>query len=388
MSLRYSSPNYTKDKATFETDKREQINKNLPKIKLVTLREWLAIWLCLDRESTPELQDAFGLCSHFYDPESRRLQRAQITFNNCRPLNNQTVHQLADVDSMIGVVPRNMPLIPVPTLKTVKYYMMRSKLYTLTSDLHIGPVKVLMDDHNGMFRLHFPLLGSTGNNMYLGDSQMAQLYNLAFHPAALQTLPEDLVQEWPGTYEDKKFRSQSHKSKQKEYQNQQGKSQDMRGGVAQQTGRDIHVEYIQDWLDCARAMIQETEKLRWASAAFIPLQRSPLTVLNEPTGDDEDVEIEVDQESPRVKAVKGILSHFNTTLFEPGMWFMTLPPGSPSAKSGRSMECTFADADMHSLLFQHYTGLAFESCEELVSGQGNHYQKDKVAHLNALAAVA
>ncbi|KAF8749228.1 hypothetical protein RHS01_10148 [Rhizoctonia solani] len=219
--------------------------------------------------------------------------------------------------------------------------------------------------------------------MYLGDSQMAQLYNLAFHPAALQTLPEDLV-EWPGTYEDKKFRSQSHKSKQKEYQNQQGKSQDMRGGVAQQTGRDIHVEYIQDWLDCARAMIQETEKLRWASV-HPPPEVPPVTVLNEPTGDDEDVEIEVDQESPRVKAVKGILSHFNTTLFEPGMWFMTLPPGSPSAKSGRSMECTFADADMHSLLFQHYTGLAFESCEELVSGQGNHYQKDKVAHLNALA---
>ncbi|QRW21863.1 valine-tRNA ligase [Rhizoctonia solani] len=126
MSSRYSSPNYTEDKATFETDKREQIDKNLPKIKLVTLREWLAIWLCLD--------------------QSRRLRRAQITFNDCRPLNNQTVHQLADVDSMIGVVPRNMPLIPVPTLKTVKYYMMRSKLYTLTSDLHIGPVKVLMDD--------------------------------------------------------------------------------------------------------------------------------------------------------------------------------------------------------------------------------------------------
>ncbi|GAB1523791.1 hypothetical protein RhiTH_006941 [Rhizoctonia solani] len=421
MSLRYSSPNYTEDEATFETDKREQIDKNLPEIKLVTLREWLAIWLCLDRESTPELRDAFGLCSHFYDPESRRLRRAQITFNNCRPLNNQTVHQLADVDSMIGVVPRNMPLIPVPTLKTVKYYMMRSKSYTLTSDLHIGPVKVLMDDHtlemhihkvpnirfldlgdNGMFRLHFPLLGSTGNNMYLGDSQMAQLYDLAFHPAALQTLPEDLVREWPGTYEDEKFRSQSHKSKQKEYQNQQGESQDMRGGVAQQTGRDIHVEYIQDWLDCARAMIQETEKLRWARYFFLsyelrgvknrecsvhpPPEVPPVTVLNEPTGDDEDVEIEVDQESPRVKAVEGILSHFNTTLFEPGMWFIDIAtritispnPDDPS-------ECTFADADMHSLLFQHYTGLAFESCEELVSGQGNHYQKDEVAHLNALA---
>ncbi|KAF8746747.1 hypothetical protein RHS01_11500 [Rhizoctonia solani] len=118
----------------------------------------------------------------------------------------------------------------------------------------------------------------------------------------------------------------------------------MRGGVAQQTGRDIHVKYIQDWLDCARAMIQETEKLRWASV-HPPPEVPPVTVLNEPTGDDEDVEIEVDQESPRVKAVKGILSHFNTTLFEP----------------------------------------AFESCEELVSGQGNHYQKDKVAHLNALA---
>ncbi|KAF8748140.1 hypothetical protein RHS01_11013 [Rhizoctonia solani] len=144
--------------------------------------------------------------------------------------------------------------------------------------------------------------------------------NLAFHPAALQTLPEDLVQEWPGTYEDKKFRSQSHKSKQKEYQNQQGKSQDMRGGVAQQTGQDIHVEYIQDWLDCARAMIQETEKLRWARYFFLsyklrgvknwecsvhpPPEVPPVTVLNEPTGDDEDVEIEVDQESPRVKAVK------------------------------------------------------------------------------------
>ncbi|KAF8691127.1 hypothetical protein RHS03_08806, partial [Rhizoctonia solani] len=343
MSSRYSSPNYTEDEATFETDKREQIDKNLPEIKLVTLREWLAIWLRLDRESTPELRDAFGLCSHFYDPESRRLQRAQITFNDCRPLNNQTVHQLADVDSMIGVVPRNMPLIPVPTLKTVKYYMMRSKSYTLTSDLHIGPVKVLMDDRtlemhihkvpnirfldlgdNGMFRMHFPLLGSTGNNMYLGDSQMAQLYDLAFHPAALQTLPEDLVREWPGTYEDEKFRSQSHKSKRKEYQNQQGESQDMRGGVAQQT-----------------AMIQETEKLRWASV-HPPPEVPPVTVLNEPTGDDEDVEIEVDQESPRVKAVEGILSHFNTTLFEPGMWFIDIAtritispnPDDPS-------ECTF-----------------------------------------------
>ncbi|KAF8675262.1 hypothetical protein RHS04_06747 [Rhizoctonia solani] len=150
-------------------------------------------------------------------------------------------------------------------------------------------------------------------------------------------------------------------------------------------------------------MIQETEKLHWARYFFLsyklrgvknwecsihpPPEVPPVTVLNEPMGDGEDVEIEVDQESPRVKAIKGILSHFDTTLFDPGMWFINIATWITILPNpDNSSECTFADADMHSFLFQHYTGLAFERCEELVSSQGNHYQKDKVAHLNTLAS--
>ncbi|KAF8670647.1 hypothetical protein RHS04_08578, partial [Rhizoctonia solani] len=406
MSSHFLSPNSSKPEESFEVDLRKDVDKNLPAIKLVTLREWLAIWLRLDRESTPQLRDAFCLCSHFYDPESRSLRRAQITFNDCRPLNNVTIHQLADVDSAVGVAPRVIPLIQLPTLKTVKYYMMQSMSHTLTSDLHIGTldlplggnitkpmyihkvpnIQFLDLGNNGMFRIHFPLLGTTGINMYLSDSQMAQLYDLVFHPAALQTLPEDLVREWPGSYEDERFRSQNHKSKRKEYQSQ----------------GDVHVEYLQGWLDCAREIIHGAEELRWARYFFLlyelrgvknwegsvhpPPEIPPVNIPDNSMDGNEDVEVEVDPESPRVKAVKSVLSHFDTTLFMPGMWFIDIAtrvtilpnPDNPS-------ECTFADADMHSLLFQHYTGLPFARCEELVNGQGNHYQKDEVAHLNVLA---
>ncbi|GAB1528074.1 hypothetical protein RhiTH_011265 [Rhizoctonia solani] len=422
MSSHFSSPDSSKPEESFEVDLRKDVDKNLPAIKLVTLREWLAIWLRLDRESTPQLRDAFCLCSHFYDPESRSLRRAQITFNDCRPLNNVTIHQLADVDSAVGVAPRVIPLIQSPTLKTVKYYMMRSMSHTLTSNLHIGTLDLPLGGNitkpmyihkvpnirfldlgdNGMFRIHFPLLGTTGIDMYLSNSQMAQLYDLVFHPAALQTLPEDLVREWPGSYEDERFRSQNHKSKRKEYQSQGGGAQDMRGGTTQQTGRDVHVEYLQGWLDRAREIIHGAEELRWARYFFLsyelrgvknregsvhpPPEIPPVNIPDNFMDGNEDVEVEVDPESPRVKAVESVLSHFDTTLFMPGMWFIDIAtrvtilpnPDDPS-------ECTFADADMHSLLFQHYTGLPFARCEELVNGRGNHYQKDEVAHLNVLA---
>ncbi|KDN34640.1 hypothetical protein RSAG8_12265, partial [Rhizoctonia solani AG-8 WAC10335] len=382
---RPSSPDSSETELEDVYDERKPIDRNLPPISQVTLG-----------------QDTFALTGHFTDPETGLRRRAEIDLSSYRPKPTDALHQISDIDSVIGVMFGRVPLLPGTI---IKYHMILSPSHTLRTDLHIPPIKIQRWDGTtanqhlhkvpnmrifeleprGTIRIHFPHEeAAEGGKVCLDEEHARQFYDKCLYPAAVATLPEDLVREWPPSYVDEKFRGKKKKDK-------SDLNQEQRGGTTQQSGRDIHTAYLNDLLAKARELVESEPELRWAQHFFLGFEMRGMKnreVSLHPPPEDVLVDADgmVDDEAPRVKAVDAVLDYFDTSQFEKDCWFLDIATrvvvsddvDEPSA-------CTFASADMHAHLLNHFTELDWERCVEYTNAPGKRYQKDEVAQFNNIA---
>jgi hypothetical protein len=121
----------------------KDIDKNLPPIKLVSLAEWGTIWTELANAGNDRERDIFALTGHFVDPETGVTHRSKIDFSQQKTRAQDCIGQVCDVDSMIGIVLKDFPIQPAVTLK---YFILASALHSLSTNLHIPPIRVADDD--------------------------------------------------------------------------------------------------------------------------------------------------------------------------------------------------------------------------------------------------
>ncbi|KAG8691594.1 hypothetical protein FRC11_000304 [Ceratobasidium sp. 423] len=368
-------------------DERKPIDKDQPQKTKVNLHGWLKIWQRLADSGNARDRDTFALTSHFTDPVSGERRRAQIDLEDYRPDEKAVIRQLSDIDSVIGVILGDIPVLPGTT---VKYYILLSPSHTLTTNLHIPPVRVEQQDGSfklgpdGLVRIYFPFLELPGGKVCMDEELMRELYDLVFRPAAVDILPEDLVMEWPPEYKDETFRGTIRK----ERTDQQG---DQRGRKVQHSERDVHAEYLNPWMARAREIIAETPRVRWAKGLFLGFEmrgtKNQKKGMHPPPDDPlVDDEGNVDGAHPRVKAVEDMLSMFDTTQFEGDCWFLDIATRiTISDDIEKPSACTFLDARMIPYIISHFTDLSWEDCLRYASGHGNHFQKDEVAHLNDIS---
>ncbi|KAB5587334.1 hypothetical protein CTheo_9232 [Ceratobasidium theobromae] len=95
---------------------------------------------------------------------------------------------------------------------------------------------------------------------------MRQLYDLAVYPAALDTLPEELTRGWPAKYDDELLRA---KTSGRPNTTGEGGS---RGRGIQQTGRDVHAGYLNDWVKKVRSFVDTKIQLKWARSFFFGVE--------------------------------------------------------------------------------------------------------------------
>ncbi|KDN36764.1 hypothetical protein RSAG8_10628, partial [Rhizoctonia solani AG-8 WAC10335] len=276
------SPGWVEPDLTY--DERKTIDKNLPALRTVALDEWLDIWTRLSDSGDNHARDTFALTGH-YTENGQRL-RAQIDLSGCIPTPTDTIQQLSDIDSVIGIILGDFPFLPDAILK---YYMVLSPTHTLTADLHIPPIPVT--------KLNGEREGG--------------------HERAIPT-PEDLIREWPARLSDEWFRGGSRKGNTDE------------GGAGkkiQHTARDVHAQYLNAWITKVRDYVSKTPELHWARNFFFSFEirgtknrvGSAHPAPEQAVADDVGT---VDPTQPRVKAVEKMLENLDTTKFQHNCWFL------------------------------------------------------------------
>ncbi|KAG8739124.1 hypothetical protein FRC10_006122 [Ceratobasidium sp. 414] len=400
-------------------DELKTIDKNLPRLERVSLDEWCKIWTSLHETGNQEGRDIFALTGHFRSQGGQML-RAQLDLSSHRAQRRHVADQLCDIDSVIGVVLDKFPIVAGAVLK---YFMLHGVTHTLDSNLRIPPVRVadengydkalleswtrltgwpymLKDVHPHMvpntrfiemepraiIRVFFPLAPrNPGRNNCLTEVQMRQLYDLAVRPAATEALPHELHFNWPATYDDEKFRAENP--------GRAGDAGEGRAGgrTVQQSGRDIHAEYLNPWISRIRELVDGSLDLQWARSFFFMVEMRGIKnreVSIHPPCKHEAVDPEgwVDDESPRVQAVDRVLEYFDTTRFERGRWFLDIATNVTVSDSLEALPaCTFASTRMHAEVLSHFLKEDMGRCERWVDGQGGFYQRDEVAHLQDIA---
>ncbi|KDN38063.1 hypothetical protein RSAG8_09748, partial [Rhizoctonia solani AG-8 WAC10335] len=383
-------------------DERKPIDKNLPPRRTVNLGEWLAIWTRLSQSGNNHDRDTFALTGHYTDPDSGERLRAEIDLSGCCPKATDVIYQLSDIDSVIGIIYESFPFKPAAILK---FYMTLSVSHTLRTSLHIPPITVKHVDGtteekhlhqipntrllemqpNGLVRIFFPFCELPGGGVCMDEAHMRDFYNLALYPAAVATLPEDLIRDWPSDMGDEWFRG-TYRNKR---DNTEGGGSG--GNKVQQTGRDIPAHLLNTWMDEVRKRVGEKDELKWARNFFFAIEMRgtknqagsvhppPENAFATPEGD-------IDYSNPRAQAVEQVLQNFDTAQFQPGCWYLDLATRiTVSDTKDNPSACTFAISDMHAHLLAHFTGLDWDDCVKHVEGGHGRYSKDEVAHLNNIS---
>ncbi|KAG8734426.1 hypothetical protein FRC11_014272 [Ceratobasidium sp. 423] len=390
-------------------DDRKPIDKNLPPVFEVTLGGWREIWNRLDQSGDTHARDTFALTGHFTDPVTGKRRRAQINLEGCRPSLTDTTHQISDVDSVISKMTGR---VPIRESAIIKHHMLLSPSHTLRKDTHTPGVMVDVDhriqeevplhkmpntrllslEPQGLIRIHFPYLKLPGGNVCPDEDHMRQWYDLVWRPAAEEVLPEELLRDWAASYNDEKFRASTKKSNDKrKEQDGEAENVEQRGTHHQDSGRDLHAEFLNPLLEACHRIIGATPRVEWARGFVLGYEmrglKNRVDSMHPPPDDylmNEDGT--PDYGHPRSIRIKQLLKNFDTEQFEENSWFLDLATrvvvsdtlDSPAA-------CTFASSDMHARLLCFFTNLPYDECLQLTSGRGNKFREDEVAQFNNIS---
>ncbi|KAG8715075.1 hypothetical protein FRC08_011027 [Ceratobasidium sp. 394] len=260
-------------------DGLKDIDVDLPELTTISLSEWYEIWHRLHSDGQLVQRNLFALTGHYTDPVTRTKRRGKLGPHLHALRANHVVSQFCDIDSVIGLVRGQFPIKEDTTLK---YFMLLSPTHTLKDNLHIPPVTYTDEDGNlqstalhlipntrfaemepqTLVRAFFPRM--TKRHSSLKDDLMALFYDEAVQPAAMWCLPEELRNNWPAAYPNEVWRAQNVRATVAEGQ--------AATGVRQQTGREVHGAYVNQWIDRIRHNVNTKPALGWARELFFGVE--------------------------------------------------------------------------------------------------------------------
>ncbi|KAB5587713.1 hypothetical protein CTheo_8846 [Ceratobasidium theobromae] len=377
-------------------DLRKNIDKNLPNLTRCSLTQWCAIWRRLKEQRSVQERDRFALTGRFSDPVSGDPTRSRMDFHDHRIPDHIATTQHSDIDSVIGIVKNQFPIVDGVVLK---YFMLLSPMHTLDANLHLPPILVqdahgpnkLVEPHkvpNARFlemepqaivRIFFPRLerrDAKSNCLY--ESEMEALYDHAVRPAAMTTLPRELTGTWPATWVDEMFRATQNAENRRD------------GRRIQHTGRDIHSVFLNDFVGHMRTLVDAKEELEWARSFFFVVEMRGLKTRDssmhippeEPIVDEDGA---VDAECPRVQSIDRILSSFHTADFDIDCWFLDIGLNFTIPSPLGGCACPLPAVEAHAAILSHVLDKDMDMCTRWVNGYGGYYQRDELAQLKALA---
>ncbi|KAG8700754.1 hypothetical protein FRC08_004465 [Ceratobasidium sp. 394] len=350
---------------------KDRLDTNLPDVAVGSLTHWNKEYWRLSKESIDK-QNTFALTGHFlypktgkvhrfeFDPEMHRRQPEDIVFT-----------QVCDIDSVLIIVDGDFPIHPNAV---VQYYMLPDLNYTLTSSLHIPPIRVTVDEEHidaaihtipncrfaqvkrTLIRILFPqLIGQLqhqSNHCFVGDHYLWPFYDFAVRPAAKAILPDHYDRTWPVDFDAEHYRAQP-----------------ILGNHLQQTSRDFRGRDLNPLLRRIRELVDACPELDWACGFLflVEIRGVKNWSVHDPEPplelDPDQSNLVLDSNSPRLEALERLLKHFPLDEVEQDKCYVDIATTFSVANGNGHPLCALPLANIHTEMINHFTQHPMDKCE-------------------------
>jgi hypothetical protein len=123
---------------------KPQLDHDLPPIKNHTLAQWNAKFRAFNDGCDYVARDRFALTGRYTSKQDDREYRAGFEASAFRLTTGMSMSSVCDIDSVIGVL--RGPVFPIASHANFHFQMLPSVKHTLTSNLHLAPIRVTDDD--------------------------------------------------------------------------------------------------------------------------------------------------------------------------------------------------------------------------------------------------
>ncbi|KAG9085041.1 hypothetical protein FRC06_003758 [Ceratobasidium sp. 370] len=387
---------------------KPHIDSNLAPVEPLSIAAWNELFDDLSLKVDLVERDLFALTGRYFDEEEELYRRAALDTDSCKLYRGISVQAECDIDSIIGVITGDFP---IANEATFNYFMLPDVRYTLKSNLHVPGVRV----HNGddeevlihrtpnarfgeigdrfLVRIFFPGLRDETKEQtepnYVGEGPLQLFYDSAVQPATVEVIPEGLRRQWPSRYTDEKFRASSHL--------RQTVGAQVSGGARyQHSGREVHGEYLNNWVAAIRDRVAGDHEVAFAAGFFFVVEGRGLkhkyaSNHEPPLGPlaDEVDGLLYDANNERTQALDALLADFKPAMFTPGDWFLdigTTLSGSREDEDGVQHPVSlFVNPRYHPEIMNFYSGKPISVCQHWVTTGSGGYQRDEIAHLGDIA---
>ncbi|KAG8720475.1 hypothetical protein FRC08_000123 [Ceratobasidium sp. 394] len=387
---------------------KPHLDCNLAPIEPLSVAAWNELFDDLSTKVDLVERDLFALTGRYFDEEDGLNHRAALDTDTCKLYHGISVQAECDIDSVIGIVTGDFPIADEATLN---YFMLPDVRYTLKSNLHIPGIHIRDGDDaeqtaihktpNARFgeigdrflvRIFFPGLLDENKDQaepnYIGEGPLQVFYDSAVQPAAVEVIPEGLRRQWPSRYADEKFRAGPHL--------RQAVGAQARGGARyQHSGREVHGEYLNQWVAAIRDRVAGDHELAFAAGFFFVIEGRGLKYKYasnhdpplEPLADEGGTLYDANNE--RTQALGALLADFKPEMFTKGDWFLdigTTLSGSREDEDGLLRPVSlFVNSRYHAEITNFYSGKPIGVCQHWVTTGSGGYHKDEIAHLGDIA---
>ncbi|KAF8676166.1 hypothetical protein RHS04_06569 [Rhizoctonia solani] len=324
----------------------------VPERALINLKKWNKMYnSAAERDLGLRSRNVFAVTSRFEDTKnSDTMRRGAFDSATCLLEPGMMLEQECNVDSMVTVMPEN---IPIKNNVNLEYYMLPDIRFTLDSSYHIPGVKVQDRAHE---------------RNYVPAGFLEPFYDLAVGPAAKAVIPDQHLCVLPGIYASKEFCARLDNRKE-DHQN---------GPKPLQQGK-----------------VDSKPELDWARGFFFvtegkDLKTDPISRHFAPEESVEDVTT-INPKDGRRQAISHLLCDFDVEELARGRLYLDIATtvwgfkpldGTPWNSSPVSI---FPNCNYHPEILSHFTEKPINKCKSWVLNGCGGYSMDKNAHLGDFA---
>ncbi|KAG8736463.1 hypothetical protein FRC10_009305 [Ceratobasidium sp. 414] len=385
----------------------KSIDENLPRIVDHSILSWLRRFdkLREDRtEAGERLACTFALTGHYRDEDTDSDARARLIFSDRAIRPNLVIHQVCDIDSVIGVVTDEFP---IQNEAVFEYHLINDISYCLTSDLHIPgwldvntqgasndllpyhkiPHAVFgtMDNGRTIVRMFLPeAVGEEEGSYFLTKRLLEPFYDLAVKPAAQRFLLDHYMRTWPPSYAAEEARAARRVGK------PQFSGKALRGAHLKQLVRNI-LEIVgqnHDLVFARRCFWMVEMKGVKAGTTHPPLREPPLGPalgLRRLADGATDGNLRDALNDPRTLAISRLFANWEFANFEEGQWYLDIATTVSVRREDGTPVSVLIRKDAHPEILRRFTGEPIHRCTAWASrDNGRDYQFDATAQLEGI----
>ncbi|KAG8733048.1 hypothetical protein FRC10_000460 [Ceratobasidium sp. 414] len=373
----------------------KSVDQDLPPIVEHSVFSWVQRFDKLREghtEADEELACTFALTGHYIDEHTNEPARAKLDFSDRAIRPDFLIHQICDIDSVIGIVTNEFP---IQDRAVFEYHLINDVSYCLGSDLHIpgwldratqGTSNELVPYHkiphavfgttdNGrtVVRIFFPeATDEETGNIFLTKQFLEPFYDLAVKPAAQELVPDHYIRTWPPSYAAEEARAARRVGK-PQFSGKALLGADLRAVIP----KILEIVGQNNDLTFARRCFWMVEmKGVKASTAHPPPDRpmlGPDNRLLDPFND------------ARTLALNRLFDNWQFAQFRGDQWYLDIATTISVSRADSSPVSVLIRKDAHAEILRHFTKEPIQRCTNWASRDNSRaYQFDGTAHLEGV----